>query len=278
MPSKAPIGIFDSGIGGLSVLKHIRLLLPSEHLIYVSDRAHLPYGDKDTDFILERSRVITQFLMSKGVKAVVIACNTATAASVKVLRETYQLPIIGMEPGVKPAIMQSQSGMVGVLATQGTLNSHKFKTLLNDHAEGSEVIICPCDGWVEAIEKNGHDHRITRQIVSQQLQPILDRGVDTLVLGCTHYPFVKNMIADEAGPEISIIDTGPAVAKQLARQLSAHSLLNELTDPGSEAFWCSAPPHQTQQRIERLLKNPVLVQSLPEQGSAVTPSLVNPTP
>jgi glutamate racemase len=264
MPSKAPIGIFDSGIGGLSVLKHIRSLLPCEHLIYVSDRANLPYGDKDTDFIIERSRAITQFLISQNVKAVVIACNTATAAAVKVLRETYQLPIIGMEPGVKPAIMQSQTGMVGVLATHGTLNSHKFKMLLNDHAEGSKVIICPCDGWVEAIEQNGHDHRITRQIVSQQLQPILDRGVDTLVLGCTHYPFVKNMIIDEAGPDISIIDTGPAVAKQLARQLSAHGLLSELTDPGSEAFWCSAPPIQTQARIERLLKKPVHVQPLPE--------------
>ncbi|MEJ2619846.1 MAG: glutamate racemase [Candidatus Thiodiazotropha sp.] len=276
MPSEAPIGIFDSGIGGLSVLRHIRSLLPNEHLIYVSDRAHLPYGDKDTDFIVERSRTITQFLISKNVKAVVIACNTATAAAVKVLRETYQLPIIGMEPGVKPAIMQSHSGIVGVLATHGTLNSHKFKMLLDDHAEGSEVIICPCEGWVEAIEQNGHDHRITRQIISQQLQPILHRGVDTLVLGCTHYPFVKNMIADEAGPDISIIDTGPAVAKQLARQLSAHGLLSELTDPGSEAFWCSAPANQTQERIERLLNNQVLVQALPEQNSAVNPS-INPT-
>ena len=264
MPSEAAIGIFDSGIGGLSVLKHIRTQLPNENLLYVSDRAHLPYGEKDKQYILQRSRVITQFLISKNVKAVVIACNTATAAAVKELRESYQLPIIGMEPGVKPAILRSRSGMVGVLATHGTLNSHKFKTLLQDHADGSEVIICPCDGWVEAIEQNGHDHQTTRQIVSQQLQPILERGVDTLVLGCTHYPFVKKMIADEAGPDISIIDTGPAVAKQLQRQLSAHNLLSEATTPGSEAFWCSAPPRQTQKRIESLLQVPVRLQLLPE--------------
>jgi glutamate racemase len=264
MPSEAAIGIFDSGIGGLSVLNHIRSLLPNENLIYVSDRAHLPYGDKDKEFILERSRTITQFLISRRVKAVVIACNTATAAAVKALRESYQLPIVGMEPGVKPAILQSQSGMVGVLATHGTLNSHKFKTLVDDHAEGSEIIISPCHGWVETIEQNGHDHQATRLIVSQQLQPILDHGVDTLVLGCTHYPFVKKMIADKAGPSISIIDTGPAVAKQLQRQLSAHDLLSNSEESGREEFWCSAPPNQTQKRIERLLNVSVQVQRLPE--------------
>ncbi len=264
MRSEAAIGVFDSGIGGLSVLQHIRTRLPNENLFYVSDRAHLPYGEKDEDYILQRSRVITQFLISRNVKAVVIACNTATAAAVKNLRETYRLPIIGMEPGVKPAISRSQSGMVGVLATHGTLNSHKFKTLLQDHADGSEIIICSCDGWVEAIEQNGHDHQATRQIVSQQLQPILERGVDTLVLGCTHYPFVKKIIAEEAGAEISIIDTGPAVAKQLQRQLSAQNLLNKAVNPGREAFWCSAPPSQTQKRIERLLQMPVQVQPLPE--------------
>ncbi|MCG8010366.1 MAG: glutamate racemase, partial [Candidatus Thiodiazotropha weberae] len=141
MPSEAAIGIFDSGIGGLSVLQHVRSLLPNENLVYVSDRAHLPYGEKDKHYILRRSRVITQFLISQNVKAVVIACNTATAAAVKDLRETYRLPIIGMEPGVKPAISLSQSGMVGVLATHGTLNSHKFKALLQQHADGSEIII-----------------------------------------------------------------------------------------------------------------------------------------
>lgn len=264
MPSEAAIGIFDSGIGGLSVLEHIRTLLPKEQLIYVSDRAHLPYGDKDKTYILERSRIIAQFLISRQVKAVVIACNTATAAAAKELRETYRIPIIGMEPGVKPAISKSQSGMIGVLATHGTLNSSKFKTLVQHHANGSEIIICPCHGWVEAIEQNGHDHKITRQLVSQQLKPILELGVDTLVLGCTHYPFLKALISTTAGPDISIIDTGPAVAKQLQRQLEEHNLLSEAEHPGREEFWCSAPPIQTQKMIERLLSSAADVQPLPE--------------
>jgi glutamate racemase len=263
MPSDHPIGIFDSGIGGLSVLEHIRELLPSEHLIYVSDRAHLPYGDKNKDYILERSKTITQFLLSQQVKAIVIACNTATAAAIKQLRENYPIPIVGMEPGVKPAIRHSRNGMIGVLATQGTLSSHKFKTLLHQHSNGSEVIICPCHGWVEAIEHNGQDHHATIKLVTQQLQPILDSGVDTLVLGCTHYPFLKQTIVKTAGPAVSIIDTGPAVAKQLCRRLAELDLLCTETTPGCEAFWCSAAPLQTQSLIERLRRKPTQVQALP---------------
>ncbi|MES9978729.1 MAG: glutamate racemase, partial [Candidatus Thiodiazotropha sp. 6PLUC5] len=256
MLSDAPIGIFDSGIGGLSVLKHIRALLPHEDLKYVSDRAHLPYGNKDNDFILQRSRYITQFLVEQNVKAIVIACNTATAAAVKYLRENFPIPIIGMEPGVKPAIEQSQSGMIGVLATQGTLSSHKFQTLLQQHANGSNIVICPCQGWVEAIELNGHDHQITHKLVAQGLQPILESGVDTLVLGCTHYPFLRKAIENIAGSEISIIDTGEAVAKQLYRRLVDLDLLSQTTSPGTEDYWCSAPPQETQTMIERLLCKP----------------------
>ncbi|MES9940988.1 MAG: glutamate racemase [Candidatus Thiodiazotropha sp. 6PLUC2] len=264
MLSDAPIGIFDSGIGGLSVLKHIRALLPHEDLKYVSDRAHLPYGNKDNDFILQRSRYITQFLVEQNVKAIVIACNTATAAAVKYLRENFPIPIIGMEPGVKPAIEQSQSGMIGVLATQGTLSSHKFQTLLQQHANGSNIVICPCQGWVEAIELNGHDHQITHKLVAQGLQPILESGVDTLVLGCTHYPFLRKAIENIAGSEISIIDTGEAVAKQLYRRLVDLDLLSQTTSPGTEDYWCSAPPQETQTMIERLLCKPAFVQSLPK--------------
>jgi glutamate racemase len=264
MPSNEPIGIFDSGIGGLSVLEHVRRLLPNERLIYVSDRAHLPYGNKENDYILKRSQSIAQFLVDKQVKAIVIACNTATAAAVKKLRAFHQIPIIGMEPGVKPAILQSQTGKIGVLATRGTLTSHKFKRLLRHYANGSEVIICPCHGWVDAIEFNGHDHQATHQLVTEQLQPILERGVDTLVLGCTHYPFLKKTIATIAGPDIAIIDTGPAVAKQLYRRLTELDLLAEARSTGSEEFWCSAPPQQTQKMIERLLHSHAQVQALPD--------------
>ncbi|MET0044484.1 MAG: aspartate/glutamate racemase family protein, partial [Candidatus Thiodiazotropha sp. 6PLUC3] len=183
---------------------------------------------------------------------------------VKYLRENFPIPIIGMEPGVKPAIEQSQSGMIGVLATQGTLSSHKFQTLLQQHANGSNIVICPCQGWVEAIELNGHDHQITHKLVAQGLQPILESGVDTLVLGCTHYPFLRKAIENIAGSEISIIDTGEAVAKQLYRRLVDLDLLSQTTSPGTEDYWCSAPPQETQTMIERLLCKPAFVQSLPK--------------
>ncbi|MET0091268.1 MAG: glutamate racemase [Candidatus Thiodiazotropha sp.] len=265
MPSDQPIGIFDSGIGGLTVLSHIRQMLPKEHLIYVSDRAHLPYGNKDEAFVLKRAQHITRFLMQRQVKGIVIACNTATAAAVKHLRAAYDLPIVGMEPGVKPAIQLSSRGRIGVLATQGTLSSGKFRSLLREHARESQVIICPCQGWVEAIEFMGPEHPETREIVHRQLQPVLESGVDTLVLGCTHYPFLKSRIEESAGSAVTIIDTGPAVARQLFRRLEEQDLLNRCDQPGQEEFWCSAPPEQTRELIERLRGQPTRVQALPEE-------------
>jgi glutamate racemase len=262
MSSKQPIGVFDSGIGGLSVLKHIQALLPWENLIYVSDRAHLPYGNKAREVILKRSHNITRFLVKRRVKAIVIACNTATAVAVKQLRQTFSIPIVGMEPGVKPAIQQSKHGLIGVLATRGTLRSGKFQTLLRKHTNGSEVIICPCEGWVEAIEHLGPQHPKTQQLVSEHLQPILDTGIDILVLGCTHYPFLKSVIETIAGPKVSIIDTGTAVAKQLHHRLATLNLLCQNETPGMEEFWCSADPSQTQEVITRL-RNGQTVQVLP---------------
>jgi glutamate racemase len=264
MPSDRPIGIFDSGIGGLSVLGHIRQLLPREQLIYVSDRAHLPYGTKQEAFVIERAQHITRFLLQRQVKAIVIACNTATAAAVKHLRAAHDLPIIGMEPGVKPAIQVSTRGRIGVLATQGTLSSGKFQSLLYKHAQESEVIICPCEGWVEAIEFKGPEHHETLKLVHQQLLPVLETGVDTLVLGCTHYPFLKPSIEKSAGSTVRIIDTGPAVARQLFRRLEELDLLNGGDQPGDEEFWCSAPPEQTRTLIERLRERITRVHALPE--------------
>ncbi|MCU7906700.1 MAG: glutamate racemase [Candidatus Thiodiazotropha sp. (ex Epidulcina cf. delphinae)] len=264
-----PIGIFDSGIGGLSVVRHIRRILPSEDLLYVSDRAHLPYGTKDSQYILDRTHRIAEFLIQRGVKAIVIACNTATAVAVHHLRKAFQLPIIGMEPGVKPAILQSRNGLIGVLATEGTLGSGKFQTLLNQHADGSEIIICPCHGWVEAIERDGMAYRKTLELVRRQLTPVLEQGVDTLVLGCTHFPYLEENILKVAGPSIAIIDTGPAVAKQLRRRLVDENLLSTDDAPGSERFWCSAPPEQTRKLIEKLQGQPCVVNSLPTHGKSV---------
>ncbi|MCU7916749.1 MAG: glutamate racemase [Candidatus Thiodiazotropha sp. (ex Epidulcina cf. delphinae)] len=265
----SPIGIFDSGIGGLSVVRHIREILPSENLLYVSDRAHLPYGTKQSRYVLDRTLRISEFLVQQGAKAIVIACNTATAVAVNHLRKTFQLPIIGMEPGVKPAILQSRNGLIGVLATEGTLGSGKFQTLLSQHANASEVIICPCHGWVEAIEHDGVAYQKALELVRRQLTPVLEKGVDTLVLGCTHYPYLKESILKVAGPSVTIIDTGPAVAKQLQRRLAGENLLSTDSAPGSERFWCSAPPEQTQELIEKLQGRPCVVNPLPLPGKSV---------
>lgn len=264
MSSEQPIGIFDSGIGGLSVLHHIRELLPAEDLIYVSDRAHLPYGTKTSSFILGRSEYIVDFLVQQGVKAVVIACNTATAVAVAHLRQRYSLPIIGMEPGVKPATARSRNGLIGVLATEGTLTSGKFQNLVAQHSNGADIYYCPCHGWVEAIEHNGASHVKTIELVEQALIPVLEKGVDTLVLGCTHYPFLKDTIEKVAGPSIAIIDTGEPVADHLRRRLSDGNLLSSNPYPGSIAYWCSAPPGKTQALITRIQGQPCTVKQLPQ--------------
>jgi glutamate racemase len=264
MPSEQPIGIFDSGIGGLSVLRHIRELLPAEDLIYVSDRAHLPYGNKTSHFILGRSEYIVEFLVRQRVKAVVIACNTATAVAVAHLRQRHSLPIIGMEPGVKPAIARSRNGLIGVLATEGTLASGKFQNLVEQHANGADIFYSPCHGWVEAIEYNGANHGKTVELVEKALTPVLEKGVDTLVLGCTHYPFLKDTIEKLAGLSIAIIDTGEAVAVQLCRRLSEEDLLSPRSESGNVTYWCSAPPGKTQALIAKIQGQPCIVNRLPQ--------------
>ncbi len=270
MPSEQAIGIFDSGIGGLSVLRHIRKLLPSETLIYVSDRAHLPYGNKTTHFILERSEYIVNFLVEQQVKAVVIACNTATAVAVAHLRRQFSFPIVGMEPGIKPATARSRNGLIGVLATEGTLASGKFQNLVAQHANGADIFYSPCHGWVESIEHNGAAHERTIALVQQALLPILEKGVDTLVLGCTHYPFLTSTIEKLAGPSITIIDTGEAVACQLHRRLADADLLSPNPDPGDVAYWCSASPDKTQALIAKIQGHPCPVRPLPQPDQTQT--------
>jgi glutamate racemase len=266
MSSNLPIGIFDSGVGGLSVLRHIRELLPGEDLIYVADRGHIPYGNKSDEFITARSTLIVDFLLQQKAKAIVMACNTATAAAVHTLRARYAIPIIGMEPGVKPAILQSKSGIIGILATEGTLGSGKFKILLERHANGADIFIKPCHGWVEEIEMGRQDSAETTAMVSETLEPLLAKGVDTLVLGCTHYPFLRRSIEQAAGEGIAIIDTGHAVATHLHRRLHQEALLNETSGPGGETFWCSGPIDEMRDLVARLWGHPCPVHALPDQA------------
>ena len=219
MQKSGAIGVFDSGVGGLSVLRHIREVLPSERLIYVADSAHVPYGDKSQEYIEARSIKLTHFLQQQGAEAIVIACNTASAAAAATLRSQFNIPIIAMEPAVKPAVAASRNGIVGVLATTGTLASARFAALLERYAGDGEIITQGCPGLVEQVERGELNSSETRALIERYTEPLLARGADTLILGCTHYPFLASLIIDVVGSDIALVDTGAAVARQLQRRI-----------------------------------------------------------
>ncbi|WP_369959924.1 glutamate racemase [Pseudomonas benzenivorans] len=262
MTNSAPIGVFDSGVGGLSVLGEIRALLPAESLLYVADSGHVPYGEKSAEFISERCHTLAGFLLAQGAKALVLACNTATVAGVAELRELYpQLPIIGMEPAVKPAAAATRSGVVGVLATTGTLKSAKFAALLDRFAGDVRVITQPCPGLVECIEAGELDGAATRELLQGYVAPLLAEGCDTLILGCTHYPFIKPLLRTLVPESVSLIDTGAAVARQLKRRLGEQRLLAE--GPAQAArFWSSGEPGRMQAVLPLLWGEAAAVQGL----------------
>ena len=242
MSSEAPVGVFDSGVGGLSVLGEIRARLPNESLLYVADSGHVPYGEKSPDYIRARCRQIADFLLERGAKALVVACNTATVAAVAELRERHPgLPIVGMEPAVKPAAAATRSGVVGVLATTGTLKSAKFAALLDRFAGDVRVLTQPCPGLVECVEQGALLAPQTRALLESYVRPLLAEGCDTLILGCTHYPFLKPLLRQLVPAGIELIDTGAAVARQLERLLGERDLLAQ--GPAQPAcFWSSSEP------------------------------------
>lgn len=228
----APIGIFDSGVGGLSILRHIRAHLPHEHLLYVADSGFAPYGDKPEDVVAERSLTIARFLAERGAKAIVVACNTATGAAVRLLRERLpDLPIVGVEPALKPAAALTASGIVGVLATGRTLASDKFLQLRDQvaAATGTRFLLQPCIGLVDEIELGDLASPAILAMLRRYVTPLLDQGADTLVLGCTHYPLVRasieRVIRDAGVAGLRLVDTGDPVARQLARLLGTGALL-----------------------------------------------------
>ncbi len=226
---EAPIGIFDSGIGGLSVLRHVQALLPDEELLYFADSGFAPYGEKPEGVIVERALAIAAFLLRFQVKALVVACNTATAAAIAALRERHpQLQVVGVEPGLKPAAALTRSGVVGVLATEGTLASDKFQKLQQQVAEasGARFLLQPCNGLADQIEKGETHSRATAQLVQRYVAPLLAQKADTLVLRCTHYPFVEQLVREVAGSDVRLVDTGEPVARQLQRLLAQAGLLH----------------------------------------------------
>ena len=240
--SRAPIGIFDSGVGGLSVLRHIQEELPHENLLYVADSAYAPYGGKSPHEIQARSLALTEFLVEQGAKAVVVACNTATAAAIGLLRARFELPVIGMEPAVKPAVAATRSGVVGVLATTGTLKSAQFAALLENYGKNVRVVTQGCPGLVERVERGELNAPETRELLRHYIEPLLAEGADTLVLGCTHYPFLRPLIEQLTEGRVALIDTGAAVARQVRRRIEEGELITPATSPGTVSFWTSGDP------------------------------------
>ena len=268
------IGVFDSGVGGLSVLHHIRRTLPDAHLIYVADSAHIPYGDKPASYIEQRSHTLTRFLIEQGAEAIVIACNTATAAAAASLRAQFSLPIIGMEPAVKPAVVASKSGVVGVLATTGTLESARFAALLERYGEEVEIVTQGCPGLVEQVEQGDLGGSRTCELVARYAAPLLARGADTLILGCTHYPFLAPLIRDVVGEGITLVDTGKAVSRQLQHRIQTELVTRtEFARPaidlgrpclaGSAQFFSSGDAAFASRIMSVLWGGAVVVQSIP---------------
>lgn len=258
----APIGVFDSGVGGLSVLREIRHLLPHEDLLYVADSGHVPYGEKPPEVIRERSLRIAEFLIGQGARALVLACNTATAAAVNELRSTFDMPIIGMEPAVKPAAAATRNGKVGVLATTGTLQSAKFAALLDRFARDVEVLTQPCPGLVECVEQGDLQGPQVRALLQRYLQPLLQADCDTLILGCTHYPFLKPVLRELLPPDIQLVDTGEAVARQLQARLAENARVMSSGD-GAVRFWSSGDPQQMARVLPVLWGSVSAVEPLP---------------
>ena len=235
----ALIGVFDSGVGGLSILDEALRQLPEHDYIYLADSANAPYGEKTSDWIAARSLTLCKYLASKGCDAIVVACNTATAEAIKHIREAISIPIIGVEPGIKPAAMQSQNNIVGVLATEATLKSDKFNALLGTLPTDCTFIKQAGAGLVPLIESGKADSEDTLELLAKHLEPIQDAGADTLVLGCTHYPFLRKSIRKLLGESITLIDTSDAVVRQLKRQLESLKKESSKKNFGSVLFLSS---------------------------------------
>ena len=256
-----PIGIFDSGVGGLSIVKCISQHLPNEHLIYLADNLHAPYGDKATTFITDRVNIIAKQLIDRQVKALVIACNTATVNAIDQLRKQVDIPIIGVEPAIKPAAIYSKTKRVGILVTQATARNTRFLDLVKKHAVGVEVIIQPCPGLVELIEQGEINSDRCGSLLHDYLSPLLTKKVDTIVLGCTHYPFLINKIENIIGHSMKIMDTAAPVTKELHRQLIKNKLCCAEKQQGKIEFFSSNPSKSIEKVCQNLISQPVILKS-----------------
>lgn len=226
-PQQAPIAVFDSGVGGLSVLRSLLAELPDERFVYMADSAHVPYGEKPQSFIVERTLAMARHAREVlAAKAFVIACNTATAAAVAQVRATWpDWVVVGIEPAVKPAAMRTRSGVIGILATSNTLASERFASLVSGFASDCRVVAQPCPGLVECIEAGDVDGPGVRALLKGFVGALQEQGADVIVLGCTHYPFVADLVQELAGADVQVLETGEAVARETRRRLDVEGLL-----------------------------------------------------
>lgn len=240
-----PLGIFDSGLGGLTVAREILRLSPVERLIYIGDTAHVPYGPRSVAEVQRFSVEIARYLADRrGCRAVVIACNTATSAAAEAVRAAVSVPVVAMEPGVKPAVAATRSGVIGVLATVGTLTGDRFATLVKEYARNVRVLTQPCPGWVEAVEAGDFDSDATRTLIREYVTPLIAKGADTLSLGCTHYPLLRPLITEAAGPDVAILDTGEAVARRVLSVAPASAASPTGNHAPRIELLCTGDPHR----------------------------------
>ena len=273
--NSSPIGIFDSGVGGLSVLNAIHKILPNENLIYLADQKHVPYGSRPIDQIREFSGAITQYLLARNAKIIVVACNTASAAALYHLRAVYQdTSFVGMEPAVKPAAESTHSGVVGVLATPATFQGALYASVVERFANGVEIIQDTCPGLVTQIEKGVLDSPEIRSILERALNPMLSQDIDRVVMGCTHYPFVIPLIREIVGPQVDVIDPAPAVARQTRHLLDKYKLVNTSDSPGTVQAYTTGDRVHMEDLIMTLVGWHIPVETLTwEEGSLIDSNL-----
>lgn len=266
--SSAPIGVYDSGVGGLTVLRAVQALLPGEDLIYLADQAKVPYGSRPLAEVRQLAEGAARFLMEQGAKLIVIACNTASAAGLRHLRELFpEYPLVGMEPAVKPAAEQTLSGKVGVLATPSTFQGEMYASVVERFAQDVQLFEATCPGLVRQIERGYLTTTKTRRILEDAILPMMEQGVDTLVMGCTHFPFVIPMIKQIGGEKLRVIDPAPAVARQVQHVLEQRQLLNPRQRTGTIRFFTSGDPQRLANLLPKLIGNEAEVKGLTWQSN-----------
>jgi glutamate racemase len=268
--SQKLVGIFDSGVGGFSVLNAIHGLLPYQPLYYIADQAHVPYGPRPMEQIRTYSRSITRYLLNEGAQLIVVACNTASAAALQTLRQEFpEVPFVGMEPAVKPATKKTHSGVVGVLATPATFQGELFASVVERFGKDVKILQSTCPGLVNEIEGGRLNGRKARRILEEAIQPMLAQGADTLVLGCTHYPFVLPLIREIAGETVTVIDPSPAIARRVKYLLDEKQLLEDNQSSGGLTIATSGNPRILKENLHYFLSEPATVVPLLWVGNSL---------